>query len=111
MRRQQLPAPQLPRHPALFRDNWLWVEGKLHLIDWERSGMNDPVCDLADLSVQADFDEVEDTRLLGLYHQPAERSNGFWQLLITSYSLCQPRRQAFWGADQFSMKRLFSETL
>jgi thiamine kinase-like enzyme len=74
VRLQQHPAPQVPCHQDLFRDNWLWADGQLHLIDWEHSGLNDPVYDLADLSVQAEFDESEDTHLLGLYHQPAERT-------------------------------------
>jgi thiamine kinase-like enzyme len=42
-------------------------EGRLHLIDWEFSGMNDPLWDLADLSVEAGFGPEQDRTMLEAY--------------------------------------------
>lgn len=92
-RLQRIPAPQVPCHQDLFRDNWLRADGRLHLIDWEHSGPNDPLYDLADLSVQADFNESEDARLLWLYHQPAELTESARQ----RFRLHQQVSRLSWG--------------
>jgi thiamine kinase-like enzyme len=41
--------------------------GRLHLIDWEFSGMNDPIWDLGDLSVEAGFGAEQDRTMLEVY--------------------------------------------
>jgi thiamine kinase-like enzyme len=41
--------------------------GSLHLIDWEFSGMNDPLWDLGDLSVEAGFGAEQDRTMLEVY--------------------------------------------
>jgi thiamine kinase-like enzyme len=42
-------------------------EGRLHLIDWEFSGMNDPLWDLADLSVEGGFGPEQDRTMMEAY--------------------------------------------
>ena len=42
-------------------------EGRLHLIDWEFSGMNDPMWDLGDLSVEAGFGPEQDRTMMEAY--------------------------------------------
>jgi thiamine kinase-like enzyme len=37
------------------------------IVDWEYSGMNDPLWDLGDLSVEAEFDPGQDDELLAAY--------------------------------------------
>lgn len=47
-----------------------WVEdgnGKMYLIDWEYAGMNDFMWDLADLSIEAEYDDCIDELLLKEY--------------------------------------------
>ena len=41
--------------------------GRLHLIDWEFSGMNDPMWDLGDLSVEAGFGPEQDRTMIEAY--------------------------------------------
>jgi thiamine kinase-like enzyme len=41
--------------------------GSLHLIDWEFSGMNDPLWDLGDLSVEAGFGAEQDRTMVEAY--------------------------------------------
>lgn len=60
-------AEQVPCHQDLYRGNFFRVGGRLYLLDWEHSGFADPVYDLADLSVQADFGPDEDRILLQKY--------------------------------------------
>src|SRR5829696_8039505 len=43
-------------------------EGRLHLIDWEFSGMNDPMWDLGDLSVEAGFGPEQDQAMMETYY-------------------------------------------
>lgn len=48
--------------------NWLLDRnGRMYLIDWEYAGMNDPMWDLADLSVESGFSASEDDMLLTAY--------------------------------------------
>ncbi len=37
------------------------------IVDWEYSGMNDPMWDLGDLSVEGGFDETQDEAMLRAY--------------------------------------------
>ena len=44
------------------------VDGeKMWIIDWEYSGMNDPMWDLGDLSGEAGFNPAQDAEMLGAY--------------------------------------------
>ena len=45
--------------------------GRLMLVDWEYAGMGHPCFDLGNLSVNNDFDEATDERLLRAYHGEA----------------------------------------
>ena len=40
---------------------------RMWIVDWEYSGMNDPMWDLGDLSVEGGFDAAQDQRLLDTY--------------------------------------------
>jgi thiamine kinase-like enzyme len=49
--------------------NWvLDGDGKLYLIDWEYSGMNEAMWDLSCLSIEADYGPAEDDMLLSAYY-------------------------------------------
>lgn len=66
----------VPCHNDPLCENWIRGETALYLIDWEYGGMNDPVWDLADLSLEAEFGVVEDDMLLEHYF-----GNVSWQIL------------------------------
>lgn len=58
----------VPCHNDPLCENWVMSEeGKLYLIDWEYAGMNDAMWDLADISIEASFSEVQDKALLNFY--------------------------------------------
>lgn len=62
-------APRVPCHNDSLMGNWvLDGDGKLYLIDWEYSGMNEAMWDLSCLSIEADYDTSEDDELLKTYY-------------------------------------------
>jgi thiamine kinase-like enzyme len=62
------PAPLVHCHIDPWPGNLIDADGRIYLIDWEYSGMNDPVWDLADLSVEARFDAEQDRTLIEAYY-------------------------------------------
>jgi thiamine kinase-like enzyme len=74
----------------------MWV------VDWEYSGMNDPMWDLGDLSVEAGFDEAQDEEMIAAYFgrspRPDERGRivvykAMCDLLWTLWGLIQHANQ------------------
>jgi thiamine kinase-like enzyme len=62
------PAALVPCHNDPWPANLLDADGRIYLIDWEYSGMNDPMWDLADLSVEAEFGPEQDRAMMQTYH-------------------------------------------
>tara|TARA_R110002020_G_scaffold27424_3_gene88352 strand:- start:4000 stop:4911 length:912 start_codon:yes stop_codon:yes gene_type:complete len=48
-------------------ENFLDTGDRIFIVDWEYSGMNDPMWDLGDLSVEAGFDAEQDRALMHAY--------------------------------------------
>ena len=48
------------------------------IVDWEYSGMNDPMWDLGDLSVEAGFDAAQEAEMMQAYfgHDPRPQDQG-----------------------------------
>lgn len=62
-------APRVPCHNDSLMGNWvLDHNGKLYLIDWEYSGMNEAMWDLSCLSIEADYTQDNDDALLNAYY-------------------------------------------
>ena len=62
-------APKVPCHNDCLMGNWVLDEsGKLYLIDWEFSGMNEAMWDLSCLSIEADYTPENDEELLNAYY-------------------------------------------
>lgn len=62
-------APRVPCHNDSLVANWVISgDGKLYLVDWEYSGMNQAMWDLSCLSIEADFGTKEDDELLNAYY-------------------------------------------
>jgi thiamine kinase-like enzyme len=61
------PVPLVPCHNDPWPGNLLDVGARTYLIDWEYSGMNDPMWDLGDLSVEAGFGPEQDRLMLEAY--------------------------------------------
>ena len=66
-RRLGSPSSLAPCHNDPWPGNFVDSGVRMRLIDWEYSGMGDPMWDLADLSVEADFDAPKDETLLDAY--------------------------------------------
>ena len=62
-------APRVPCHNDSLVGNWvLDGDGKLYLIDWEYSGMNEAMWDLSCLSIEAVYTPEDDLELLNAYY-------------------------------------------
>lgn len=63
------PAVKVPCHNDCLVGNWVIDhDGKLWLIDWEFSGMNEPMWDLSCLSIEHDYTVENDDLLLESYY-------------------------------------------
>ncbi|WP_317311058.1 phosphotransferase [Clostridium thermobutyricum] len=61
-------ARKVPSHNDTLPDNFIKDKfGKLYLIDWEYSGLNDNMWDIAAHSLEAEFDDQDDELLLKYY--------------------------------------------
>ncbi len=60
-------GPKVPCHNDSLCANWVHGSDKLYLIDWEYAGMNDAMWDLADVSIEAEYSEAENDKLLSAY--------------------------------------------
>lgn len=61
------PAPLAPCHCDPLCENFLDDGMRMWIVDWEYSGMNDPMWDLGDLSVEGQFNEAQDAEMLVSY--------------------------------------------
>ena len=62
------PVPLVPCHNDPWPGNFVDAGDRLYLIDWEFSGMNDPMWDLGDLSVEAGFGPEQDRTMMEAYY-------------------------------------------
>ena len=87
-----------PCHCDPLSENFLDDGSRIWLVDWEYSGMNDPMWDLGDLSVEAEFDEDQDAQLLQAYfgHSPSEAELG---RMVIYKAMCD-LLWALWGLIQ-----------
>lgn len=61
------PLPLVACHCDPLCENFLDTGARMWVVDWEYSGMNDPMWDLGDLSVEAEFDEARDEEMMAAY--------------------------------------------
>ncbi|MEM5493079.1 phosphotransferase family protein [Hoeflea sp. AS16] len=61
------PVPLVACHCDPLCENFLDTGERIYIVDWEYSGMNDPMWDLGDLSVEGEFDAAQDQALLEAY--------------------------------------------
>jgi len=64
---QRNPAALAPCHCDPLCENFLDNGERMWIVDWEYSGMNDPLWDLGDLSVEAGFTPAQDLDMLRAY--------------------------------------------
>jgi thiamine kinase-like enzyme len=61
------PLPQVACHCDPLCENFLDTGERMWLVDWEYSGMNDPMWDLGDLSVEGQFTPQQDEEMIRAY--------------------------------------------
>lgn len=64
---QNFDVKKVPCHNDPLCENWVEGDGRMYLIDWEYAGMNDGMWDLADVSIEAGYNEECDQKLLSAY--------------------------------------------
>ncbi len=92
------PATLVPCHNDPWPGNLLDADGRLYLIDWEYSGMNDPVWDLADLSVEAGFGPRQDRAMMEAYHAAVPSPAHYARLEV--YKAMSDLHWSIWGFVQ-----------
>lgn len=84
----QVGLERVPCHIDTVPENFVKDgDGNSYLIDWEYSGMNDPVWDLADHSIECNFSEEEEERFLKTYYQTDVISPDI-RLKMLAYKIC-----------------------
>jgi len=92
------PAALAPCHCDPLCENFLDTGETMWIVDWEYSGMNDPLWDLGDLSVEGGFNEEQDAEMMEAYFNrlpsPAEQGRmviykAMCDLLWTLWGLIQ----------------------
>ncbi|RUZ72988.1 LPS biosynthesis choline kinase [Mesorhizobium sp. M7A.F.Ca.US.006.01.1.1] len=92
------PLPLVACHCDPLCENFLDTGERMWIVDWEYSGMNDPLWDLGDLSVEGKFDTAQDEEMMRAYFgdeaRPAERGRiviykAMCDLLWTLWGLIQ----------------------
>jgi thiamine kinase-like enzyme len=80
------------------------ADGRILLVDWEYAGMGDPRFDLGNLSVNNDFDDGTDDRLLAAYRggPPSDGQRAALKLM----RVMSDAREAAWGVVQGAVSEL-----
>jgi thiamine kinase-like enzyme len=95
-----------PCHNDLLAGNLIRADedGRILLVDWEYAGMGDPRFDLGNLSVNNEFDEAADERLLGAYlgEPPADAQRAALRLM----RVLSDAREGAWGVVQGAISAL-----
>ncbi|MER8553399.1 phosphotransferase family protein [Mesorhizobium sp. M0189] len=96
------PLPIVACHCDPLCENFLDTGDRMWIVDWEYSGMNDPLWDLGDLSVEGQFDAAQDEEMMLAYFggepRPAERAR------IVIYKAMCDLLWTLWGLIQLANK-------
>jgi len=92
------PAALAPCHCDPLCENFLDNGTRMWIIDWEYSGMNDPMWDLGDLSVEAGFSEAQDREMLTAYFGAAPGAADHGRMVI--YKAMCDLLWTLWGLIQ-----------
>ncbi len=92
------PNPLAPCHCDPLCENFLDDGQRMWVVDWEYSGMNDPIWDLGDLSVEANFDDAQDREMMAAYCDGAVSDAAFGRMVI--YKAMCDLLWTLWGLIQ-----------
>ena len=92
------PTPLAPCHCDPLCENFIDDGTRMWIVDWEYSGMNDPLWDLGDLSVEAGFSDTQDREMMEAYYGGAVTEAQFGRMVI--YKAMCDLLWTLWGLIQ-----------
>lgn len=92
------PARLAPCHCDPLCENFLDTGDAMWIVDWEYSGMNDPLWDLGDLSVEAGFSPQQDLELMQAYRGGSVSETDFGRMVV--YKAMCDLLWTLWGLIQ-----------
>jgi thiamine kinase-like enzyme len=98
-------AHRCPCHNDLLAGNIIRAhDDMIMIVDWEYAGMGDPRFDLGNVSINNDFDDAADERLLIAYYgeAPSDRRRAALKLM----RVLSDAREAAWGVVQGEISEL-----
>ena len=96
------PVALVPCHCDPLCENFLDDGNRMWIVDWEYSGMNDPMWDLGDLSVEAGFSDEQDMEMLTAYFGDDPPASGYGRMVI--YKAMCDLLWTLWGLIQHANK-------
>ena len=99
---QENPTTLAPCHCDPVCENFLDDGKNMWIVDWEYSGMNDPLWDLGDLSVEAGMNEAQENEMLEAYFGKAPTSAQKGRVII--YKAMCDLLWTLWGLIQLADK-------
>jgi thiamine kinase-like enzyme len=94
------PLPLAACHCDPLCENFLDTGDRMWIVDWEYSGMNDPMWDLGDLSVEGGFDEGQEEEMVNAYFGGAPSAAEQGRIVI--YKAMCDLLWTLWGLIQFA---------
>ena len=94
------PLPLTPCHCDPLCENFLDTGSRMWIVDWEYAGMNDPMWDLGDLSVEGGFDAEQDEEMLAAYFGGAAMAADRGRMVI--YKAMCDLLWTLWGLIQLA---------
>ncbi len=94
------PLPQAPCHCDPLCENFLDTGETMWVVDWEYSGMNDPMWDLGDLSVEAGFDAEQEAEMMQAYFGAPPSARDMGRMVI--YKAMCDLLWTLWGLIQLA---------
>jgi thiamine kinase-like enzyme len=96
------PAPLVPCHCDPLCENFLDTGTRMWIVDWEYCGMNDPMWDLGDLSVEGAFTHEQDLEMLYAYFGTEPPKQDYARMII--YKAMCDLLWTLWGLIQHASK-------
>ena len=92
------PLPLAPCHCDPLCENFLDSGERMWIVDWEYSGMNDPLWDLGDLSVEAGFTDAQDMEMMQAYCEGVVTDSLYGRMVV--YKAMCDLLWTLWGLIQ-----------
>ncbi len=92
------PVSLAPCHCDPLAENFIDTGERVYIVDWEYAGNNDPMWDLGDLSVEAEFDAEQDRLLLEAYFEGEPPADQQGRMIM--YKMLCDLLWTLWGVIQ-----------